>query len=302
MNVLVDRINRAVEKGDLLDKMASLLIISSGYSNPTLSVLERRNKNYCRLWRRYIPFLKENLDVAEGVKVKNPPIWFCWLQGIREAPDIVQACYKSLMRHEADRSINLVTKDSLDSFVSMPAILMDKWRSGRISNTHFSDLLRNQLLIEHGGVWLDSTVYLTGSIPSFMESRPLFLYKHTNQDDIRIRYNSWFISSYKGNGVIKMVQSLLVRYWEENDKILDYFLWHLFLTMVANEISDFDSTIYPVTDDLPEQLGMVLFERYDEQYWNALTSMTSIHKLSNKYDLSDKVISGTLFERLVPQC
>jgi len=41
----------------------------------------------------------------EEVRSKNPEhqlrkiVWFCWLQGIQNAPTIVKACYNSLERH-----------------------------------------------------------------------------------------------------------------------------------------------------------------------------------------------------------
>lgn len=39
---------------------------------------------------------------------------------------------------------------------------------GIITNTHFSDLLRIELLINHGGLWLDATTYLTGTLPNYI--------------------------------------------------------------------------------------------------------------------------------------
>lgn len=34
-----------------------------------------------------------------------------------------------------------------------------------ISNTHMSDIIRNDILIKNGGLWIDSTVLLTDNIP-----------------------------------------------------------------------------------------------------------------------------------------
>ena len=47
------------------------------------------------------------MEIAERVRneasalehKRNKIIWFCWLQGIENAPEVVKACYRSLQRH-----------------------------------------------------------------------------------------------------------------------------------------------------------------------------------------------------------
>lgn len=62
------------------------------------------------LIKKYRPVMKE---IAERVRneggstgsptalehKRNKIIWFCWLQGIENAPEVVKACYNSLTRH-----------------------------------------------------------------------------------------------------------------------------------------------------------------------------------------------------------
>lgn len=294
-----DAVQRAIKQGNLLEKAATCLIAAAGYSNANIGVLERRNKYSIHLNKKYGWYLAKVLDTSAGEKVRGAPIWFCWLQGLDHAPSIVKACFKQVQQIESKRNIAVVTKDNFQQYVALPEHILSKWHSGIISNTHFSDILRLQLLIEHGGIWMDATVYLTGEIPRFMESKPLFMYRHTDYGDTHFRYNSWFISSYKGNGIMRTLQALLLKYWEDNNKLKEYFLWHVFLSMIVEKIPEFDSQIYPVTDDLPEQLRLVLFDRFDETYWDALKGMSPIHKLSYKIDTCNQRHSGTYYQKLL---
>ena len=56
-----------------------------------------------------------------------------------------------------DREIVLITQDNLFNYVQFPDYILKKWEAGVITNTHFSDLLRLELLIKYGGTWSDET-------------------------------------------------------------------------------------------------------------------------------------------------
>lgn len=78
----------------------------------------------------------------------NDTIWFCWLQGIEEAPLLVKRCLESLRKNIPDKKIIVIDGNNLGEYVNMPDYITDKWQRGIIGNAHFSDLLRLELLIE----------------------------------------------------------------------------------------------------------------------------------------------------------
>ena len=60
---------------------------------------------YPKVLERVEPYLVEQFQVsrfkiqAKGLSHEHPKvIWWCWLQGIENAPSIVKACFNSLMR------------------------------------------------------------------------------------------------------------------------------------------------------------------------------------------------------------
>ena len=95
-------------------------------------------------------------------ELESKPIWFCWLQGFDNAPEIVHACYNSIKRNIPDREIEVIDNENWQEFVELPDYIIKKWEKGRNPAALFSDLLRLELLIKYGGTWIDSTELCTG--------------------------------------------------------------------------------------------------------------------------------------------
>ena len=90
-------------------------------------------------------------------------VWWCWLQGLDNAPDIVKACLRSLQRHlPKDYEIRIIDEHNWKEWVTLPQYIVEKRSAGRIPAALFSDLLRLELLIKYGGTWIDATVLCTG--------------------------------------------------------------------------------------------------------------------------------------------
>ena len=134
------------------------------------------------LVKQYKPLMKEFAAQVsnEGTALPHEhpkTIWFCWLQGLENAPEVVKACYHSLVRHlgiagrgstgsptARNEGYEIIVIDGKNwrEYVDLPEYVVEKWRNGLIPAAHFSDLLRLQLLIRFGGTWIDSTILCTG--------------------------------------------------------------------------------------------------------------------------------------------
>jgi len=81
---------------------------------------------------------------------------------------------------------------------------------------HRSDLLRTQLLIKHGGIWLDPTVFVMRPfeewLPEYMNAGVFFF--HRPGPD-RVLAN-WFIAAEPKNYVLTTLYESLIQYWNEN--------------------------------------------------------------------------------------
>ena len=102
----------------------------------------------------------KNLDQAP---VENYKIWVFWGQGEENMPPLIRACHRQLTHF--NHNVTLVTNQNVDNYISLSPVIMDKVLSGHITWAHYSDIVRNTLLAQYGGLWLDATVWVSGKIP-----------------------------------------------------------------------------------------------------------------------------------------
>jgi hypothetical protein len=95
-------------------------------------------------------------------------IWVFWAQGERAMPPLVQACFRQLT-HLHD-NVTLLSMDNLADYIDLDEEVYVKRRKGNIGWANFSDIVRNTLLAQYGGLWLDATVWISRPIPFEMLS------------------------------------------------------------------------------------------------------------------------------------
>lgn len=74
-------------------------------------------------------------------------------------PQLVQGCFRQLTTY--NDNVCLITKDNYNKYCHIPDYILQKLYRQEISITHFSDILRVSLLAENGGLWLDSTCWVS---------------------------------------------------------------------------------------------------------------------------------------------
>lgn len=172
----------------------------------------------------------------------------------------------------------------------------------QISLTHFSDLLRLELLINHGGMWIDSTVLCTsGDIPKSILNADLFVYQtqKPGADGRATVMSNWLIYSKTNSKILIMTRSLLYEYWRREKKLLDYIVFHQFFTIACQCYPEEAKRIPPFCNSVPHILLLHLFDSYDDTYWNDLKSMTCFHKLSYKLSSIDMGKKGTFYDKII---
>ena len=155
-----ETIKRAIEFGNLRYKSVCLILEKIGYSNHTLHKLEVRNKVYRYIKKKY-GYIAENYIKSDNSKENNEDVWICWLQGVDNAPEVVKKCVDTVNYWLSDKRIHILDESNIFDYIDLPDYIIDKWRSGYISNTLFSDFIRLSILKKYGGMWIDATVYLT---------------------------------------------------------------------------------------------------------------------------------------------
>lgn len=291
------KIKRALQEGNLKYRIVTEILNLFGYSNRNIAGLEIKNKVYQYLDKNYSRKIGEFLyKKAEECDASGDEyIWICWFQGMENAPELVKRCYASVKRNMPDKEIIVITKENMDQYVDFPEHILKKWKRGLITDTKMSDFLRMELLIRYGGLWMDSTIFLSGPIPDWVYEKDIFMYAIDDSEDITRVYNNYFIYSKRDYPILKTLRDINYYYWEKENKVRDYFQWHLFTTLVIPYYKDLFEDIVFMPDAISHMLGKVFFKKYEKGYWETLKKITPIHKLSNKY-LIPKDYSQTYYE------
>ncbi len=293
---LKEMIKDAKKSGTIFYKFLLLIMIKMGFSNDELFPVQLRYKVYCKLRKKYAKFIKYNQ--CEDKKEINKTIWVMWLQGIDNAPLLVQRCYQSIIEKTKGWNVILVTKQNMNEYCNIPEYIIKKWEKNIISNTHMSDIIRNDILIKNGGLWIDSTVLLTDNIPDFITELDLFTFKHEYRYDKAVVFESWFIYSKKENPMLQETQKLLYKYWEKNNKLCEYFLFHLFFTLVAETyIKEWKCVPY-FTDITPHNLYHEIFNKFSNNRYTQIKEQSFVHKLSYKLDIPED-ITDTYYDKIL---
>ena len=254
------------------------------------------------LWRKYGSLITKPLDDPQN----NEPtriIWLCWLQGLEQAPEIVKKCVASVKRNMLNYEVRVLTAENIFDYVTLPEYIVRKYQKGTITFTHFSDILRSALLVQHGGIWLDATVLLTDAIPAQMTDVPLFFLQKSKLQMIPHMGSSWMLVAHKGNAVLKRVLEVLYAYWERENNLRDYYLFHLFFYLVLerNEEGKKALRAIPYVPNVDAHtMQYTLFEDYDERIWKQITSRSPIHKLTWKFNHNEPLEKrGTNYDHIL---
>lgn len=277
-----------------------------GFSKKSLEIvrLAVNNRVYRRLKKKNQKFIAEYVrsHANENVEKKHEKkIWIAWFQGMEQAPDVVKKCYESIRNQFADYEIVVITDENYTDYVTFPDYIMEKYRKGIITKTHFSDLLRIELLSGYGGTWMDATVFCSGgSVPAYMMESDLFMFQMLKPglDGHCTSVSSWFITATSDNKIIRLVRALLYQYWEKANSLVDYFLVHDFFQMAIEAYPKEWKKVVPFSNSVPHILLLRLFEEYDQNIYESVTQMTPIHKMSYKFSEEQMAKEGTYYSKL----
>ena len=269
-----------------------LRIVSTGESSKAIYPAVSRKVDPFLL-NKYGDLMRERLSLYKGMELQHlhrKTVWFCWLQGLEQAPDLVKACYRSQCMNLKDRTITVITADNYKDYIDIPEDLEQKYHAGIIPHAMFSDLIRLELLIKHGGTWIDSTVLCTGDrYPAKVLDGDLFLMQYRDNEGRLTGNSNWFITSMTNHPVLMTLRDVLYQYWRDYDCVLEYYIFHLFFEEMARYQPSEMKEMPRNNNYLTLQLGNRIGDDYDEKWMQELLSRCCFHKLN--YRVGKKVVS-----------
>lgn len=226
----------------------------------------------------------------------SPYIWVCWWQGENDMSPIVKECYRRICKYDQGKKVVLITDENLNEWVSFPNYIIEKYQKGIITKTHFSDLLRTELLLKYGGVWMDITLLTYSEVPSDFYNYPIYTGRYRyNRHDYNVSRNRWtsffWVSRYPNNILFKYMAEFWRVYWKEYDQLIEYFLIDYALDFGYRNISGIKKEL----DKVPVNgcgsdvwsLLRILAHPYDETVLDIIKKENWMQKLT--YKIEEKV-------------
>lgn len=269
---------------------------------------ERRRKRHKVLEKVYMNYLKSYKDFAKNIipECKEPSeeeekVFTIWFQGEENAPELIKACFRS-MRANLKQELIVLDEQTIFDWISLPEHIIDKWKQGLISRTHFSDICRVELLYSHGGFWLDSTCFATGPVPQEIVDSDFFVYMAQQRKFTFIQ--NCFIRAKQYNPLIDIWRRLIYEYWHRESELLDYYTHQLLFCFCVkyNSIASKLFEIMPKIDQNPtHELWHGGFRDlpFELSTFNQLTQNSFFHKTSYKHKSASEPISGSFAEYII---
>ncbi len=294
----------------LLQAITDGILMKTKYRQERLSFLynvmiaqKHRMILYKRYKKKYLKQCTKDLYWEKLDKKSNAnTVWIMWMQGIENAPEIVQTCVESIKKNVKGKEIIILDKNNISEYVDIPQFIVDKWEKGIIGNAHFSDIVRLEVLIKYGGYWMDSTILCTdASMLEIIDKQKLFMYSfyYFAFNPEIMETNNWFIYSEANNNILCLEREFLYEFWKRKNRAQNYFFFHIFMT-IALEYYKEEYSQMPIVSQVDSHiLATYIFDQFDEDKYNLLRQSTGFHKLSTRFDTEGMKKKGTFYDVVI---
>jgi len=268
--------------------------------------------------KQLIPESIKILREQNNLKIirSDAPIFFMWWQGFDNMPEVVKLCYSQLYKCAGSHPIVFLCENNFrDIYLSMvkkelESNVVELFYSDHLKVQHLSDILRNKLLYNCGGIWIDATVFLTKNIDIILNDSKFFSgrrdpQKANNYFPSRGRWTSYFVASDAWCSLTKFLYSGLEEILERNGSLPDYFTLDYLFSIAYEEKKEIRDmignipTIEPIIGHFNNVSGVISQKEYNDIICKAPFFKLDWRKYNGDYDESGK---PTIFYYLKQYC
>jgi hypothetical protein len=245
----------------------------------------------------------------------------CWWDGEDAMPHLVKACYNSIKSHAGTHPVQFVSKYNFREFITIPEYILEKLNAGTMTITHFSNIVRANLLYEYGGIWMDATILTMKDIvfdnmPSPAKkssSVTLARYAGLSNPSARIsdgtdpqtsRWSGFLLAGTKHSVIFEYMRDILYAYWKDHNDQIDYVLYDYTIALGYEYIPAMKKLIDNVECSIAEKfvLEKELNKEFSKEEFLKYRA-TPFHKLSWKINFSEFTKDGkpTIYGYLLEQ-
>lgn len=162
-------------------------------------------------------------------------LWLYWHQGWESAPEVARVCLESWRTHNPGYDVRAIDYEWVKANYGDELSLSD--RSG---TQGFSDRLRLRLLLEHGGIWSDATIYcsqpLDAWIHALLTPSRFFAFAYPKADRM---IATWFLVAAPATPLVEAWDDLLTRYFahlaRDDRNVHSYFFSHYAFEFIVTQ-------------------------------------------------------------------
>lgn len=233
------------------------------YSKAIIKILKKEMKDVIGKYKK-LPYVNKKNEVEEYERA----VWIFWYQGYDNMPDIVKGCYKSIvdnLGNDKKDNIHLITKYNIKDYVDIDINIINKINNKNITITHFSDILRAELLKKYGGCWIDATCFVVDKPDDDIWEYEFYSQKYAEGKANFFNDGKWsayFLMCKKESIVFSYLNDFFEEYWRNNDYLIEYYLIDYALYIAYNEIDVIKKIIDKVPENNPEV--MTICEKWND--------------------------------------
>ena len=139
-------------------------------------------------------------------------IWLLWRQGLAAAPAVVQKCYRSWRVLNPDYELVLLTSENLADYC--PQVIHPLLQDPGITTQSLSDIVRINLLTEHGGVWVDATCYCARPLNEWLPAAAATgFFAFSSPPELPMAISSWFLAGHPENYLVRSWRDRVNAFW-----------------------------------------------------------------------------------------
>ena len=249
-------------------------------------------KDFSEIIEEYKSSSSEQSSQKDVSKESDGRIWIFWWQGYKNAPEIVKKCISSAEKNAGTHPVILLTKENWQEYAYIPEYITRKVETGAISLTHFSDILRMVLLAEHGGLWLDATIFVSKEIPEYCFSLPYFSIHYKNPAS-RIAKGKWTVfcqAGQKKSIIHSFCRDIFFSYLKKYNKLIDYFFLDYAMLAGYNNIPAFKKLVdsIPFNNQGVKELDRHFNDEFSRELFSSVLENSVFFKLNWKREYKEK--------------
>lgn len=238
------------------------------------------SKNYKNVIDTYKDYVSDNLESSNNIYV-------FWYQGIDGAPELVKKCIESVKKH-FKREVIIITKDNYKEYTDIDDSIIEKLNNGKITYTFFSDILRFNLLKNHGGLWLDATIFVSDDYEVNNEFFTIKNEMDSNKYVSKGRWTSYAIGGNKNNLLFHFMNDFFKEYLSKKDILIDYYLVDYAINFAYQNFKEVKDNIDSLTSNNINVYELIenINNEYSKDDYKRIVKDTKLHKLSYKVDIN----------------